>query len=113
MKIPEEYAIYIITGAMLIFASAVNATGKWQKAKKNKESDFSWSDYFILVFISVFSGMFFGIFASIYFSDIRVILLISSIGSFLGIDGVNKAASIFLDLGESWLRNMLNSKKND
>lgn len=113
MKVPAEYILYIVTASCVLFGAVVHATAQFKLARDRNDETFTWVDFAILIPLSTFSGGIFGIFASIYFLDQRVIILAASMGAFLGIAGLNKLAVVLLDLGESWLKTVLNSKKND
>ena len=113
MKIPEEYLIYIVTSLCILFGSVAHTMAQLKHARDNEDVTFTWTDSFVLMVLCVFSGGVTGVFASLYFTDIRIIILAASMGSFVGIAGMNRASTVFLDLGESWLRNMLNTKQKD
>lgn len=113
MKIPEEYLIYIVTSLCILFGSVAHTLAQLKHARANEDVTFTWTDSFILLVLCVFSGGFTGVLASLYFADIRIIILAASMGSFVGIAGMDRAAIVFRDLGESWLRSVLNTKQKD
>jgi hypothetical protein len=97
-KIPPEMYERLTILMVVVFGAIVHATTQLQTSRANK-LPFTISDFLILFIIACFAGMIFGILAMIAWPDkMLVIIFFTAIGAFLGMVGLNKIASLALDI---------------
>jgi hypothetical protein len=96
-KPTPEHVQILITMGVIIFGAIVHATAQLKIARETN-SEFEFMDFAILTVIASFSGLVFGLFSTFFFDSEVAVILASAIGAFLGMAGLNKIASIFLDL---------------
>jgi len=94
--IPEIYHMIIVLGVIL-FGSIVHATSQL-KIARDKKLQFNAVDFWILFLLASFAGSIFGMIALILFDNQIIVVLFSAIGAFLGMAGLNRVASILLDV---------------
>lgn len=97
MEIIEKISQNTISILIIIFAAIVHATVQLKLARENKDINFTATDFFILIPISAFAGLIFGLVSSLFFDSEVAVWLSSGIGSFLGIAGLNKISTAFLE----------------
>jgi len=98
MEIIKSLSQNLITVLIIIFGAIVHATVQFKLAREKKDDKFTFVDFIILIPTSAFAGWIFGLIASIYFNNESIILLISGIGAFLGVAGINKISNAILDV---------------
>ena len=97
IEIFDKLSQNLISILIIVFASIVHATVQLKLARENKDSDFKTADFIILLPISAFAGLIFGLMSSLFFTSEVAVWLSSGIGSFLGIAGLNRISTAFLE----------------
>ena len=101
-NVPEKYTPEFVSNAVafaiMVFGSLVHATARLKVARDAKDENFTWIDFVILLPIATFSGLVFWLLAKFYFDSEVIHFLAASIGSFMGLAGINKISDAFLEL---------------
>jgi len=89
---------HIFTTMVVVFGAVVHATAKLKIARDNRDDRFNHVDFIVLFIVASFAGMVFSFLARFYFENEYIINFCASIGSFLGIAGVNAVGQAFLEI---------------
>lgn len=104
IKFGAEFTQIAIATAVVVFFAIVHATSQL-KIYRDKKLDFDLIDFFILMIIGCGSGVMFGLGAMMIFeTNFIAVILMSAIGSVSGMAGLNKFASIMLDIFTGMLK---------
>lgn len=98
IDLSREHGKFLITTLIIVFGAIVHATVNLKQARDNSDTRFGKADFAILFIFASFSGMIFSFLARYFFADENMINLCASIGSFLGIAGVNTVGQTLLDV---------------
>ena len=93
----SELITYGATVLLVFFGAAVHATNHLRIARV-EHKPFTMVDWMILIPTSAFSGLVFGLLARLMSDNDIHLMLACSIGSFLGLAGLNKIADIVLTI---------------
>lgn len=87
----------IIAAAVVVFFAVVHATSQL-KVHREQKLDFDMIDFVILMIIGCGSGVLFGLGAMLFWENFLVVIVLSAVGAVSGMAGLNKFASIMLDI---------------
>lgn len=103
-KFGTEITQIAIAASVVVFFAIVHATSQL-KVHREQSLDFDLIDFLILMIIGCGSGALFGFGALMLFADSFIsIILMSAIGAVSGMAGLNKFASIMLDVFTGMLK---------
>lgn len=104
IKFGVEITQLLIATAVVLFFAIVHATSQL-KVHRDQKLEFDLFDFIILMIIGCGAGAMFGFGALIVFEDNFVaLILMSAIGAVSGMAGLNKFASIMLDIFTGMLK---------
>jgi len=99
-----EFSQLIIATLVVIFFAIVHATSQL-KIHREQTLDFDLIDFFILMIIGCGSGALFGLGALfVWGENFLAVILLSAVGAVSGMAGLNKFASIMLDIFTGMLK---------
>lgn len=99
-----ELTQIIIATAVVVFFSIVHATSQL-KVHRDQKLDFDLIDFTILMIIGCGAGSLFGLGAVLIWEDNFIaVVLLSAVGAVSGMAGLNKFASIMLDIFTGMLK---------
>lgn len=103
-KVPPEAMQIIVATAVVVFFAIVHATSQL-KVHRDQQLDFDLIDFAILMVIGCGSGALFGLGAMLIWQDnFLAVILLSAVGAVSGMAGLNKLASIMLDIFTGMLK---------
>lgn len=104
MKFGAEFTQILIATAVVVFFAIVHATSQL-KVHRDQKLEFDLIDFAILMVIGCGAGVLFGLGAMIIFeANFLAVILMSAIGAVSGMAGLNKFASIMLDVFTNMLK---------
>lgn len=89
---------------VMLCGAVVHATARLKVARDQNDTNFTWVDFVILLPIAMFSGFVFWLLARVYFDNEIAHFLAASVGSFMGLAGVNKISEAVIEMLTSRLK---------